>query len=377
MIRLVSCGIERARDKEPILCAHQDAEQIYHSFQDHFLDFDNAHSVTLRDATAKSFQSAIQNAVNGLKETDILVIYFSGHADSTAAGIKLLFYGGAKDTILPGSLQNETCESPCSKLLILDCCYAGEAVSLANYDNSEEKQFFVLSSVGSNSMAEHSESVSPFTQALIDCLDKLDDTDQAITLTSIQRVLKKSGHRKSKLGISVGKTDLTLKAAVSTAGSDEFSRAFWRKQPTLPSSMRAIMWYALDSSSLSFDTKIRTVEELWKSNHHFYEGSWIVRRAIGHLLGELPQYTLRVEQLEAKLLGSQSWLDVCIGLVATRNQNSSKMQKKRWKICKNPEFPMDVIWLASLYYADHFSVWRDGEDGDEIFFPQQLCETVW
>ena len=377
MIRLVSCGIERARDKEPILCAHRDAEQIYHSFQDHFLDFDNAHSVTLRDATAKSFQSAIQNAANSLKETDILVIYFSGHADSTAAGIKLLFYGGTKDTILPGSLQNETCESPCSKLLILDCCYAGEAVSLANYDNSEEKQFFVLSSVGSNSMAEHSESVSPFTQALIDCLDKLDDTDQAITLTSIQRALKKSGYRKSKLGISVGETDLTLKAAVSTAGSDEFSWAFWRKLPTLPSSMRAIMWYALDSSSLSFDTKIRTVEELWKSNHHFYEGSWIVRRAIGHLLGELPQYAPRVERFEAKLLGSQSWLDVCIGLVATRNQNTSKMQKKRREICESPEFPMDVIWLANLYYADHFSVRRDGEDGDEIFFPQQLCETVW
>ena len=85
MIRLVSCGIERARDKEPILCSHRDAEQIYHSFQDHFLDFENAHSVTLRDATAKSFQSAIQNAANSLKETDILVIYFSGHADSTAA----------------------------------------------------------------------------------------------------------------------------------------------------------------------------------------------------------------------------------------------------------------------------------------------------
>lgn len=377
MIRLVSCGIERARDKEPILCAHQDAERIYNSFQDHFPDFDNSHSVTLYDVVAESFRRAIRNAANGLGETDILVIYFSGHADSTAGGIKLLFHGGAEDTVSPGLLQNETDELRCSKLLILDCCYAGEVVSLANYDNSGGKKFFVLTSVGSNSMAEHGESVSPFTQVLIDCLDKLDSTDRAITLTSIQQALEKSGYRKSKLGISVGETDLTLKAAVSTAGSDEFSRAFWRKLPTLPSSMRAIMWYELDSSSLSFDTKIRTVEELWKSKPRFYEGSWIVRRAIGHLLGELPQYDPRVEGLEAELLSSQSWLDVCIGLVATRNQNTSNMQKRRREICKNSEFPMDVIWLANLYYSDHFSARRDGDDGDEIFFPQQLCETVW
>lgn len=377
MIRLVSCGIQKARDKELIPCAHQDAEWIYNSFQDHFPNFDNSHSITLDDTSADSFRRAIRNAANSLSEADILVIYFSGHANSVEGGIKLFFRDGAEDTLSPSSLLDETDNFLCSKLLILDCCYAGDAVSLANYDNWEGKKFFVLTAVGSNSLADHGESVSPFTQALIDCLDELDSTDQAITLSSIYRGLEKNNYRKAKLGIAVGKTDLTLKAAIPTEGSREFSLAFWRKLPTLSSSMRAIMWYALDSSNLGYKTKIETVEQLWTSRPRFYEGSWIVRRAIGHLLSELPQHTPQVARIEKNLLASQSWLDVCIGLVATRNQNTYSLQKRRQEICKNSEFPMDVIWLANLYYADHFSAQREGEAGDEIFFPQQLCETAW
>jgi len=378
MIRLVSCGIGNAINKEPIPCARQDSEQIYSSFQNHFPDFDNCYSITLYDASAESFQRAIRNAAKGLNETDTLVIYFSGHADSNAAGgIKLFFRNGAEDTFSPRWLRDTTDDLGCSKLLILDCCYAGEAVSLANYENPGHRKFFVLTAVGSNSMAAHSKSVSPFTQALIDCLDELDSTDQAITLTSIHQTLEKNNYHKSKLGISVGETDLSLKAAICSVGSVEFLTAFWSKLPTLPSSIRAIMWYALDSSNLSYDTKIKTVEQLCNGRPRFYEGSWIVRRAIGHLLGELPQQAPQVKKIEERLLTSQSWLDICIGLVATRNQNTFQMQKIRRNICKRSELPMDVIWLANLYYADHFSAEREGESGDEIFFPQQLCETVW
>lgn len=378
MIRLVSCGIGNARDKEPIPCARQDAELIYSSFQSHFPDFDNCYSITLYDVSAESFQRAIRNAAKGLNETDILAVYFSGHATSHTAGeTKLFFRGGADDIFSSERLWDGIDNWGCNKLLILDCCYAGEAVSLANYKDPGHKKFFVLTAVGSYSMAEHSTSVSPFTQTLINCLDELDSTDQAITLTSIQQSLKKNNYLKSTLGIAVGETDLSLKAAVSTAGSTEFLTAFWNKLPALPSSIRAIMWYALDSSNLSYDTKIKTIEQLCIGRPHFYEGSWIVRRAIGHMLGELPQQDPQVIGAEKRLLDSKSWIDICIGLVATRNQNTSHMQKKRRDICQCPGLPMDVVWLANLYYADHFTENRDGEPGDEIFLPQQLCETTW
>lgn len=378
MIRLVSCGIRNARDKEPIPCARQDAELIYSSFQSHFPDFDNCYSITLYDVSAESFQRAIRNAAKGLNETDILAVYFSGHATSHTAGeTKLFFSGGADDIFSSERLWDGIDNWGCNKLLILDCCYAGEAVSLANYKDSGHKKFFVLTAVGSYSMAEHGTSVSPFTQTLINCLDELDSTDQAITLTSIQQSLEKNNYRKSTLGIAVGETDLSLKAAVSTAGSTEFLTAFWNKLPALPSSIRAIMWYALDSSNLSYDTKIKTIEKLCIGRPHFYEGSWIVRRAIGHMLGELPQQDPQVIRAEKRLLDSNSWIDICIGLVATRNQNTSHMQKKRRDICRCPGLPMDVVWLANLYYADHFTANRDGEPGDEIFLPQQLCETTW
>lgn len=379
MIRLVSCGIENARDKEPIQCACQDAEQIYSSFQRHFPDFDNRYSITLYDVSAASFKEAIQNATKGLNETDILAIYFSGHAinNNATGGIKLVFCNGAHDVFTSEGLWEVTDDMKCRKLLILDCCLAGEAVALANYKLPGDRKFFVLTAVGVYSAAKYSTSVSPFTQDLIDCLDELDSTDQAITLTRIHQTLEKNNYHNSKLGISVGETDLILKAAANIAGSDEFLNAFWNKLPTLPSSIRAIMWYALDSSNLSFDTKIKTIEQLCNSRLHFYEGSWIVRRAIGHLLGELPQQNPHVKKIEEKLLNSKSWIDVCIGLVATRNQNTSEMQKIRRNICKRPKLPMDVIWLANLYYADHFSLEREKEPGDEIFFPHQLCETVW
>lgn len=378
MIRLVSCGIGNARDKEPIPCANQDAELIYNSFQSHFPDFDNRYSITLFNASADSFQKAIRNATNGLDETDILAIYFSGHASNQAEGeIKLYFCNGKDDTFTSERLRDETDNSGCNKLLILDCCYAGGALSLANYKHSEHKKFFVLTAVGSYSMAEHSTSVSPFTQTLINCLDELDSVDQAITLTSICKTLKKNNYLKFELGIAVGEIDLSLKAAVSIAGSTEFLTAFWNKFPTLPSSMRAIMWYALDSSNLSYDTKIKTIEQLCNGRPHFYEGSWIVRRAIGHLLGELPQQDPQVRKAEDQLLNSKSWIDICIGLVATRNQNTSRMQEIRRNICRRTGLPMDVVWLANLYYADYFTENREGESGDEIFLPQQLCETAW
>lgn len=378
MIRLVSCGIGNARDKEPIPCARQDAELIYNSFQNHFPDFDDCYSITLYDASAESFQRAIRNAAKGLNETDILAVYFSGHATSHAEReIKLFFRDGADDFFSSERLWDGIDNLGCNKLLILDCCYAGGAVSLANYTHPEHKKFFVLTAVGSCSLAEHSTSVSPFTQTLIDCLDELDSTDQAITLTSIQQTLKKNNYLKSELGIAVGEIDLSLKAAVNTAGSTELLTAFWNKLPALPSSMRAIMWYALDSSNLGYETKIKTIEQLRIGRPHFYEGSWIVRRAIGHMLGELPQRAPQVKKAEEKLLDSKSWIDICIGLVATRNENTSQMQKIRRDICQRPGLPMDVVWLANLYYADYFTENREGEPGDEIFLPQQLCETTW
>lgn len=378
MIRLVACGIGNARDKEPIPCARQDAELIYNSFQSHFPDFDNCYSITLYNASAESFQRAIRNAAKDLNETDILAVYFSGHATSHAEGeVKLFFRDGADDIFSSERLWDGIENLGCNKLLILDCCYAGGAISLANYRHPEHKKFFVLTAVGSCSMAEHSTSVSPFTQALINCLDELDSTGQAITLTSIQQTLEKNNYLKSELGIAVGEIDLSLKAAVSTAGSAEFITAFWNKLPVLPSSTRAIMWYALDSSNLSYDTKIKIIEQLYIGRPHFYEGSWIVRRAIGHMLGELPQQDLQVKKAETKLLDSKSWIDMCIGLVATRNQNTSHMQKIRRDICRRPGLPMDVVWLANLYYADYFTENRADGPGDEIFLPQQLCETTW
>ena len=68
--------------------------------------------------------------------------------------------------------------------------------------------------------------------------------------------------------------------------------------------MRASMWYALGSSNLGYDIKMKTIEQLCTTRPHFYEGSWIVRRAIGHMLGELPQAEPRVQKAETKLLNS-------------------------------------------------------------------------
>lgn len=378
MIRLVSCGIGNALNKDPIACAYQDAEQIYSSFQRHFPDFDNCYSVTLRDASSESFQRAIRNAATDLNEEDTLVIYFSGHADSSAAGeIKMFFRNGTEDAWPQRNLLSITDEFVCNKFLILDCCYAGEAISLSNHEASRERNLFVLAAVGPNSLAEYSQSASLFAKMLVECLDELDSTDQAITLTSIQQMLEKKGYRKSKTGISVGKSDLCLKASEHMERSDEFLNVFWSKLSSPQPSIRAIMWYALASSNLNYATKIKMVEQLYDRNYHFYEGSWIVRRAIGHLLGELPQHAQQVNKVEEKLLKSPNWMNVCIGLVATRNQNTAKMQKIRKDICNNSEFPMDVVWLANLYYADHYSEKREGEPGDEIFFPKQMCETVW
>lgn len=235
MIRLVSCGIGNARDKEIIPCARKDAEVIYDSFQRLFPNFDNCYSITLHNATSDEFKKAVQNAAKGLKGSDVLVIYFSGHAaDYTGDGIKLLFYGGESDVFFSNHLLDETL-SECNKLLILDCCHAGGAASLANYKPLQHKKFFILATTSSFRPAEFGESISPFTQRLVNSLDELDSTNHKISVVSINRTLKKNGDTKSKVAIPVGNEDLILKSAVSTAGNTEFLATFWSKLSTLPS----------------------------------------------------------------------------------------------------------------------------------------------
>lgn len=375
MIRLVSCGIENARGKEPIKCARKDAELIYGSFQRHFPDFDNCYSIALCDVDAIRFEKILQDTVKGMKNTDILVVYFSGHAvDDDGTEINLVFYDG--DEFPSSKLLDAARASGCSKLLILDCCHAGEAISLANYKFPGHRNFSVIAAVGPYGFAEFGESVSPFAQHLAECLDELDNTNREINLASIHETLEKNNYSNSRMADAVGEKKLLLKAAVSTAGNSEFLAAFWNKLPALPSSMRAIMWYALDSSNLGYAMKISAIERL-NVRPHFYEGSWIVRRAIGHMLGELPQQEPRVRTVEERFLKSKNWMDICIGLVATRSNGTAEMQKTRREICGHPKLPMDVIWLANLYYADHFTESRKDEPGDEIFFPPRLCETAW
>lgn len=82
---------------------------------------------TVRNSSAAGIQSAIASAFSGAKDTDVSLFYFSGHGTPKGELV------GTGDTLMSVySLRSALQQVPGLKIVLLDCCYSGSAISRAS-----------------------------------------------------------------------------------------------------------------------------------------------------------------------------------------------------------------------------------------------------
>ena len=79
---------------------------------------------TARNITASGIQAAIASAFSGAQPGDVSLFYYSGHGTSEGA---LVGTGGTSLSVY--GLRNALQKIPGTKIVLLDCCYSGSAIS--------------------------------------------------------------------------------------------------------------------------------------------------------------------------------------------------------------------------------------------------------
>lgn len=369
MIYLISCGIstsDNSQDMSPIPCASLDARKVFATFNLHFRDFCVEHSIVLLDVKKMFFLEFLEETLGYLTDKDILVVYFTGHGQiNKNQGLNILL----RDSYMSSSILMDTLV-PAEKhvVLILDCCHAGAALHMTNMEDvMNNNTITVIASCTPLRLAQFDKINSVFTKKLCESIEVLDASNEDITIVNLVKKIKALGYSQVYSRVETGKTDLLLQSGKKEEKPIHFTNVFLNKIKVDKNILREIMWYALGNSSVGYITQYNVLNQFFLQNN--YEGSWFVRRAIGSLISNLPQNENNVIELEKKLIDSSSWIQVCIGLVATRYENNDKIKDIRKNICGSDRYPMDAIWLANLYFSDY--------NNEELFFPANMLKSSW
>ncbi|MEC3460306.1 caspase family protein, partial [Bacillus thuringiensis] len=139
---LISVGIKKCREESigEIPCAYDDANLIYETLKNILdTDFSDSQSICLTGPNLKEFSSVVKMLKRNLDESDNLIIYFSGHGDLLDRDELVLLFSDADDgeegryNLL--QLKQDLRQAKFQTILILDCCYSGAGLSIANSTN--------------------------------------------------------------------------------------------------------------------------------------------------------------------------------------------------------------------------------------------------
>lgn len=369
MIYLISCGISKSdncQDMSPIPCASLDASEVFITFNLHMRDFCIERSIVLIDIKKMFFLEFLEKTLEYLTDKDILVVYFTGHGQvNKNQGLNFLL----KDSYMSSSMLMDTLVSAEKHVvLILDCCHAGAALHMTNMEDvMNNNAITVIASCTPLHFSQYDKTNSVFTRKLCESIEVLDASGEDITIASLVNKIKQLGYSQVYSRVETGKTDLLLQRGRKEKAPIDFANVFLKKIKVDKNILREIMWYALGNSSVGYITQYSVLNQFFLQNN--YEGSWFVRRAIGSLISNLPQSDSNVIDLVKKFINSPSWIQVCIGLVATRYENNDKIKGIRKCICESGRYPMDAIWLANLYISDY--------NNEEVFFPVNMLKSSW
>ena len=371
---------------ESIPCAYRDCQMIYDAFKsimgDDFLE---ATSVCIKDITASNFRALLDS----LKYTytnsdDTLVIYFSGHAKNLQGNSGSSTFSlcctdyikkvnnaiSVKDTII-SNLQNVDCNI----VLILDCCYSGEALSNAT-DQVGTQQISILCATNARALAEFTENGSYYAKAISESIQEIKAKNIDFTLAVLQDKIH-ARYKNACIHTAAGYTaNIPLKQAVSYEDTYyDFSKRFFKQLNDRSVHYREAMWYSLCDIPSKLTTNLfREYFRCTNPDSSFEpESNWLVRRAIGSAIACIEDRVER-EELYNSLLQSASWQEQCIGIIGARydiKNNDIAFQYVNDLTSRKKIKRIDAVWLINLYAADNKNY------DYTVFLKTSLVEQPW
>ena len=379
MISLISTGITECSNGPfvKIECAYSDALKVYNTISAvSESQFIGHASLCQKNVKCEQFLKVVASIGTQLDNNDILVIYFSGHADYRGEKLSLVFSDYSReDPSTNVYVENilELFDGKCFNILfILDCCYSGAATknAIRKYVN---KNIGVIASCGENNVSRFEKTGSIFTSAFCDSLCSLYKQGSEITVSNIARDMRASGYVETVVNNGAGTIgDITLVHQVANKSFNFFPDLFLRRLQTSDSLLREAFWYALADIPQSPAEKIfeKYFRSLNPSSDFYPECGWLIRRAIGSALSQFDSAT----KIIYKLFESDYWQEQCIGIIGARYKIKTDrvlFQKLLELIISKRIDTVDTVWLANLYMSDN------PEYDFTFFLDTKLSSTSW
>ena len=339
-----------------LLSAAHDARSIFNVVGEVFEpDFSSESSHCFSDITAAQFRVIIELFLRDAGADDLAILFFSGHGSLDNDELVIHF----SDSIASGGGQLSVSELAAilkrarhsEKLLILDCCHAGAAATLALSNSAYfGTKVSVLASNGIMDRAHESETNGHFTAALVDCIRAQSNAGVDLKLSEIAtQVRVHSPNVKPVLAIHPEIDDLILPSRNKMREDPRiYAEAFYRALDTSNSAERAVMWYALCSEP----ENIRLAVLGENVTQNMREVSWLGRRSIGSCIDSIVGLKKAKVDLVVRLLESHDWAENCVGAIGGRGELALERLRLLYSRLARAHGNMDAAWLALLYLGD-------------------------
>ncbi|MEP6756676.1 MAG: caspase family protein [Chthonomonadales bacterium] len=340
---------------EAIPAAKLDAERFYNTLSSAVGPlFDHRRSVCLVDPTTSEVRLTVTRTASKLASSDTLVIFFSGHGTINNSRLVLPFGDATSNGLgqvgVP-EMGEWLIQFTVRRLIILDCCYSGAALGLANCGDIYEKaRTTVLTSSGSFDRSDFSEKGSSFTLALCHAIGRIESERATLSLNRIAALISEGGLASPYLNLSQGQEDFVIPTiADSVSLPAGFVNDFLSHISESSYIERQYLW----SDLVRIPLHVRYgVFERYFDGTFPSEPSWLVRRSIGTTLASCAAIGRGWQSLCVDLLESSNWMRCCIGLIAVRRELAIDILKDAAHGVVTSKAQIDAVWLASLYLAD-------------------------
>lgn len=389
MLSVISIGISNYSFCElgNITCAGRDSEKVYDAFKDIMeQEFAEHTSICLRDTFAGGFRQLLDNLrFSFTDDKDTIVLYFSGHAYNvqTYGGnldFSLCFsdfneklmcgYVSLANTIIP--TLNKIC---CNIVLILDCCYSGEALKHATSFVGNQ-QISVLTATGQRELASFSEKGSLLANAVISGIKQIKVANQDFTLNTLQEHIQ-AIYSKARINLAASDNgDIILKNNINIQERYfDLEKRFLRQIRLEDDKYKEAIWYSMCDLPIATFSKIMSEYFHAENDNSTFpvEVNWLVRRSIGSSIACIEDISYR-RKLTMKLMKSPIWQEQCIGIIGARYDiqlDNLICQECVQLVADKTIDKIDAVWLVNLYAADN-----DTYDY-QIFLSTSLAKNIW
>lgn len=313
-------------------------------------------SVVVLDPTGAQFIATVESAMEACVKDDLLVLYFSGHADTGMGSLELILMD---DPALQGRcsidrlLDTHRMAKRPKMLLLLDCCRSALAAESIFIKTSSKwpSNVELLAPTSAFELAADEDNGSPFALALSQALGTIVNQNKSVTMNGLVRSVELLTTATTTLHHLRVDGALDLSIAHAQIQSVEFKllvESAYFRITTSRQSERETLWFSLGDEPEKLTLQIFN---LLNSNRYF-EPSWLVRRAMASALGGVKYLKTDARLVAEKLLGSSRWMDVAIGLNAAKRIFEKSIVVEYCLRIMQSQMPMDVKWLAVLYLND-------------------------